>query len=312
MVKRYFGEEFGGVKIRISVNGESVVARTNDNGIFLCRLPMKIKPDTKKNWHKIDFKLLDGIEEGHENATTIGNFFIVDETVDTGIISDIDDTFLVSHATNTLKKIRLMLFKNAHTRIPFKGVSAFYHALQKGSSGGDSNPIFYVSSSEWNLYDLILDFCLFHNIPVGSFLLRDSDISILKFWKSGGGSHDHKLDKIRLLMQFFPGLGFILIGDSGQKDPWIYAQIVQEYPDRIKVIYIRNVGILKKIRPIEKIVKEVAEHGVEMLLVEDTEEAAHHAISKGYISYTSVASIIKEKEKDKQTSDLSALGDRNQ
>ncbi|NJK95261.1 MAG: hypothetical protein HC905_10405 [Bacteroidales bacterium] len=58
-----------------------------------------------------------------------------------GIISDVDDTILVSYATARLMKFRLMFFNNALTRMPFEGVSAFYHSLQRGSGNGTLNPV---------------------------------------------------------------------------------------------------------------------------------------------------------------------------
>ena len=72
-----------------------------------------------------------------------------------GVISDIDDTVLVSHVTSPFKMALVSLFGNAHTRSPFPGVAEFYQALQGGVGGAEQNPIFYVSSSPWNFYDLL-------------------------------------------------------------------------------------------------------------------------------------------------------------
>src|SRR5690606_25786914 len=106
-----------------------------------------------------------------------------------GIISDIDDTILISHSTSLIKKLRLMLLKNASTRLPFEGVAAFYRALHRGINSNCLNPLFYVSSSEWNLYDLLIDFCNHQHIPKGTFMLHDLKVGILKLFKSGRGKH---------------------------------------------------------------------------------------------------------------------------
>ena len=71
------------------------------------------------------------------------------------MISDIDDTIVRTGATSLLMMLRVVLLSNAHTRLPFQGVAAFYGALARGASGQDSNPLFYVSSSPWNLYDVL-------------------------------------------------------------------------------------------------------------------------------------------------------------
>ena len=68
---------------------------------------------------------------------------------------------------------KLTLLHNAHTRLPFEGVAGFYQALQRGRDGEAYNPVFYVSNSPWNLYDLLEDFLDVHGIPRGPLLLRD-------------------------------------------------------------------------------------------------------------------------------------------
>ena len=129
---------------------------------------------------------------------------------------------------------------NARTRLPFPGVAGFYRALRDGATGDENNPIFYVSSSPWNLYDVISEFMDLQEIPRGPILLRDWDyqprialVAIRHF--------DHKGVAIRNIMQMYPELPFILIGDTSQHDPEIYRQFVEEFPGRIPAIYIRDV-----------------------------------------------------------------------
>ncbi len=153
------------------------------------------------------------------------------------IISDIDDTILVSHSTSLIKKVYTLLSRNFERRKPFEGVQAFYHQL---SSRSPNQLFFYVSSSEWNLYDFIVNFCRHHNFPEGKFLLNKIKIGLAQVIRSGGGSHQHKYDKIRMIRETFPSSKLILIGDSGQRDAEIYEKIALEAPDRINEIYIRD------------------------------------------------------------------------
>src|SRR5690606_438380 len=107
---------------------------------------------------------------------------------------------------------RGVLFGNVHTRIPFAGVGAFYRALHTG--GGRMNPLFYVSSSPWNLYDVLSEFLHLHEIPAGPMELRD--------WGLAGdeilpvGHRAHKRVAIDHILARYPELPFILVGDSGQ------------------------------------------------------------------------------------------------
>src|SRR5436305_9913766 len=116
-----------------------------------------------------------------------------------GVVSDMDDTVLQSEITSFVRAARLMLLENARTRLPFPGVAAFYRALERGARGTTANPIFYVSSSPWNLYDLIADFLDAQRIPIGPMLLRDWDIGrdLLR-------TRDRKLTQIRQILTTYP------------------------------------------------------------------------------------------------------------
>src|SRR5690606_10303721 len=136
----------------------------------------------------------------------------------------------------------------------------------KGKTGKYFNPIFYVSSSSWKLYDLLVDFCDVKNIPKGPFFLRSSRLDQYKFISS---IHtDHKLTQIEKILSVYKSLKFILIGDSGQKDPEIYAQVVKDYPGRIEAIFIRDVSKKGRDERVNQLAERVAkEHQVDMIYV---------------------------------------------
>jgi phosphatidate phosphatase APP1 len=133
-----------------------------------------------------------------------------------GIISDMDDTVVQTDVTRWARVLGAVLFGNAHTRLPFRGVAAFYRALEVGT-GGARNPLFYVSSSPWNLYDLLLEFLTLGQIPLGPLNLRA--------WRGGAGElfpSEHgafKQGEIRRILDTYRELSFILIGDRVRKTP---------------------------------------------------------------------------------------------
>ncbi|WP_258097997.1 phosphatase domain-containing protein [Marinoscillum pacificum] len=172
------------------------------------------------------------------------------------IVSDIDDTILVSHSTSLWRKLYLLLTKNHQRRKAFRGTEKFYHQLM-----GEGGQLFYVSSSEWNLYDFLNDFMNYNELPEGVLLLQDIKSGIRDLVKSGGGSHSHKKDKIERLLRVFPDVKFVLIGDSGQKDPYIYQSIVREYPGRVEEVYIRDVRKSKR-DELEILYHSLKDHGV--------------------------------------------------
>ncbi|WP_169513348.1 App1 family protein [Flexithrix dorotheae] len=309
MIKRYLSDGLPGLPVEARHGNKKKVVCSDQNGFFEVNFKNESAfGENGPNWGEIELKLLDTVDEQTPDSMVKGEYLVVNNKLQYGVISDVDDTFLISYSTKFLKKIRLLLFKNAHTRVPFKGVAAFYRALRRGKDGRQKNPIFYVSSSEWNLYDLLVDFCHFHNIPKGPFMLRNIPKNPLKIWKSGRGNHNHKFDKIVRLLELYPELKFILIGDTGQKDAEIYGSVAMEYPEQILGIYLREVNKGKNSVMINNIKETIAAKGVEMILVSDSDEAAKHAYEKGWIHANALPAIYLEKEKDRQTpSDMQQL-----
>ena len=171
-----------------------------------------------------------------------------------GIISDIDDTVISSNVGNKLKMILTVILSNEHTRKPFEGVAGFYRALQLGVNEGEDNPIFYVSNSAWNLYTALLEFLRLQKIPLGPLLLRDFGDHML----FSQVPESHKRSNIKNILDAFPHLPFVLIGDSGERDREIYREIVQEYPTRIRVVYIRSINNHpNRLAAIDKLIEEI-------------------------------------------------------
>ncbi len=309
MLKRYVSDEISGVRVRVSLQGRSEIVETNELGIFHCNMNFPEGLSAGMHSEAVEYELMDEVVENQGVIKATGEILILNGAVPYGVISDIDDTVMVSHSTNTLKKLKLLLFKNARTRVPFEGVAAFYRALNKGLAGQKQpNPVFYVSSSEWNLYDLLVDFFEFRDIPAGPLLLQELEHSIFQFWKSGGGNHEHKFDKIKFLFSFFSDVSFVLIGDSGQRDPEIYLRAAREHPGRVKAVYIRSIGRYHKNNHAREIAREMDKLGIPMLLIDNTREAASHALLNGYIDASSMPDIVQQLEEDHNTRFTDAFG----
>lgn len=302
MIKRYSSDEIPEAKVFVKVEERTETLKTDENGLYEAQLVQETEiPRSPSKWLSYSVRLQQKLSEENPEVKATGEILIPGTDAAFGIISDVDDTILVSHSTHTLRKLWLMLLHNSRTRKPFPGVDAFYQALYRGPGGDSLNPFFYVSSSEWNLYDLLDDFCSYNNLPKGVFLLRDLKGSVLNLRKSGGGNHHHKYDKIRLLFQTYPDLPFVLIGDSGQHDPEIYSSVAFEYPDRVKAIYIRDVTRAHRDREIRTIIEKLAQKGITMLLSRDTVQASYHAAGIRLIPEAAIESIVSDARKDVET-----------
>jgi phosphatidate phosphatase APP1 len=297
--KRIETDELGGARLRVTYQALSQDIVADQDGFFRATIELGTPPSPDSGyWHSVNLQLVDPLPPSGENVVAIAQTLVPPREAEFGVISDLDDTVIQTGATDVIRMVRATLFGNARTRIPFAGVAAFYAALQQGRSGTSFNPIFYVSSSPWNLYDVIEQFMALQRIPMGPTMLRDWGMALDRI---PIGHSAHKLTSIRQIMSMYPEQRFILIGDSGQEDPEIYREIVREFPGRILCCYIRNVTpIGPRGQSLKSIVEEIAQAGSEMVIVEDTNAAAQHAARKGWIAENSLPEIAQEEEQVEQ------------
>ncbi|MFB6317512.1 App1 family protein [Saccharicrinis sp. FJH54] len=283
MIKRYTSDEVPGAEVIVKSRQKSYNTITSDNGIYKLNIPLNTttSSENRTRWEQFDIVLSSSLSDIKNDLKASCEVLFPGRDSDYGIISDVDDTIIVSHSTHILRKLRLMLLQNSRTRTPLPGAAAFYRALHKGVNGDNQNPVFYVSSSEWNLYDLLDDFCTYHDFPKGVFLLKELKSGLLKLRKKEKQEHQHKYKKITTILETYPDLPFVLIGDSGQKDPEIYARIATEYTHRIKAVYIRL--IRKKDRDEKRLEKRMGKLDIPVLFITDTQDAAQHAAKLGLI-----------------------------
>lgn len=229
-------------------------------------------------WHPVEVQHRDGTE----TITGTGELFVPHRT-QYGFISDIDDTIMISHSATWFKRLRILFTTNPHTREIFGGVQKHYQLLALSNTTAEApNPFFYVSSSEWNLYDYLEDFFTYNNLPRGAFLLNH-----VKQWKellkTGKTKHEGKLIRVTRILQAFPHQQFILIGDNTQRDPVIYRAIAEKYNGRIHAIYIRNVVAGKAAATRELLNQLQQQTGIYTCLFSSSDEAINHSRAIGLI-----------------------------
>lgn len=290
MYHRFESDELPGIPLAATLGSQTARVTSDAEGYFRVQFQLEeLLPDER--WHDVHLRLEtdETASETQEKIWATGTILTPSADAEFGIISDIDDTVLQSYVTDWLRMARVALLRNASTRLPFDGVAQFYQALVGGSDGKQDNPVFYVSSSSWNLYDLLVDFLDIQEIPPGPLLLRDIGLDKSRFLTGG---HGHKGDKIDRILDTYPGLPFVLIGDSGQRDPELYREAVDRHPGRIREIYIRDV-VPDHRESVEEIISDSAGQGIEMLLVSDTAAAAEHARQRGLITNEAMQRVVE-------------------
>lgn len=266
--------------VRLNWNGKSYTVKTAHDGFFRFEFePGQTLPPGK---HLVEVELLDA-HRGTENVVTKGKgFVIIPYSNQYACISDIDDTFLVSHSSHLRKRLYVLLTKNAHTRKPFEGVVSHYRLLSRaGTAKNTLNPFFYVSSSEWNLYDFIVEFSNKNSLPQGVFLLNQVK-RLNEAWKTGQSKHGTKFMRIARIIEAYPNQQYILLGDDSQQDPNIYAAIVEHFPGKIRSVYLRHV-YEKNITNVNALIEKIEAAGVPCCHFANSAEAIEHSFNIGLL-----------------------------
>lgn len=277
LLKLFILKPYAFVEVRLQFFDQTIYNKTEVDGFF--KFEWKAQHDIPAGWHNVKVEAIDqygavlNIGEGRVYVPHITQY---------AFISDVDDTVMVSHSATVGRRLRELFIKNPHTRKTFSDTASHYQQLALShTEANQPNPFFYVSSSEWNLYDYLVETFRFNKLPDGAFLLNT-----LKKWKdlikTGKTGHEGKLLRVMRILDTFPNQKFVFFGDNSQKDPEIYSSIVEKYPQNIEAVYIRNIRPEKELETNE-LLKKVKDKGVEACLFKDSEEAIRHSRSIGLI-----------------------------
>lgn len=259
------------IQVTLKFKNLEVTTKTLDDGYFRFDVPFFEELDS--GWHNYYVSCKTGpigiIEEGE---------LLKPFESKVGIISDIDDTFLISHSNNFFLKLYVMLLKNINKRKIFDDVVQHYRHLSIHGQDSEvaSNSFFYVSSSEWNLYGFINDMAEMHDLPKAVYKLKKIKTGIRDFLFTGRGSHDHKFEKVKDIISFYPNLQYVLLGDDSQKDAFIYERICKIFPMSIKAVYLRQTG--RKQKPaVSKVIGNIASLNVDTCYFKNSQKAIQHS-----------------------------------
>jgi phosphatidate phosphatase APP1 len=266
-----------GAHLQLRWEGQLFKTVSEDDGFF--KIEWEVNEHLPPGWHPIQVEMTDA----EENILTTGTgYMLVPYATQLGFISDIDDTFLISHSSNLRKRLYVLFTRNAHSRKPFDGVVRHYQALTLANTTESApNPFFYVSSSEWNLFDYILAFTTVNGLPRGVFLLSQLK-RFSQIFKTGQNKHATKFMRIVRILEHYPSQRFVLLGDSSQQDPNIYAAVVKHFPNQVHAVYIRDVYHKNKQKTAATL-EAIEAEGVPCCFFEHSSEALEHSKKIGLI-----------------------------
>lgn len=267
-VGHFLTDELPGVPLRVSVGDAAVDVVTDDEGYFVARL----RPDAdtlESPWTRGTVELAGeyrGLAEVHRVPVEVR---VPAAEAQFGVISDIDDTILETGVQRVWRMVRQTLTGSALTRTPFPGAPELYRDLAAGA-----NPVFYISSSPWNLHAFLSAFLRHRDFPRGPILLRDL--------LGGADGREPKTGRIDEVLELHPDLPFVLLGDSGEHDPETYADTVRRHPGRILAVYIREVRLDPHDGRVEQVWSGMGDE-VPLVLAADSEAVRRHATGLGLL-----------------------------
>ncbi|PAW60909.1 MAG: hypothetical protein B9S36_07440 [Verrucomicrobiia bacterium Tous-C2TDCM] len=285
MLRRWCTPERPYSLVRLSAGGNSIEKRTNREGYFEIDLPLETV-------HSDELKI--ELPESRMSASATWPIECPARNHDLVILSDVDDTVLVTHAGKILRMIATTLLGNALTRQLFPGVTTLYRHLRRGPEPDDGhlNPIAYVTSSPYNLHGLVSHVFEINGLPLGPFFMTDWGLDEDKWLKR---SHrDHKLGAIRQVLSWYPDKPAILFGDTSQHDVPIYVEAALAYPDRIAVILIHRVSSGKRLGLLLDEASKLEGHPTAIHFFDSHAEAAEILSAAGWISKLQRDEVIND------------------
>ncbi len=186
-----------------------------------------IEADLEPGWQTFTMSV-----EGQEPVEA--RAFIVADTVRFGVVSDVDDTVMVTALPRPFVAAWNSFVVDEHARTPVPGMAVLLEQIMRTHPG---SPMIYLSTGAWNVAPTLRRFLNRNLFPNGSMLLTDWGPTHDRWFRSG---REHKIGNLRRLAQEFPQVRWLLIGDDGQHDEAIYSQFQKEHPDQVAGVAIRR------------------------------------------------------------------------
>ncbi|HCJ49665.1 DUF2183 domain-containing protein [Microbacterium marinum] len=209
--------------VTVTIDGVDHEVAADRGGVVDIVLPATLSP----GWQTVTMHV-----EGSEPVEA--RVFIVGADVRFGVVSDIDDTVMVTALPRPFLAAWNSFVLNEHARQPVPGMAVLLERLMRDNPGA---PILYLSTGAWNVAPTLVRFQRRHLFPSGALLLTDWGPTHDRWFRSGKA---HKEENLRRLAREFPDIDWLLVGDDGQRDDEIYTAFTVEHPDQVSAVAIRR------------------------------------------------------------------------
>ncbi|MFC6355827.1 App1 family protein [Luethyella okanaganae] len=215
----------GYVTVRIEVDGTVIEVRSDRGGVVDAVVPVGLTP----GWHSATLT-------AGGSAPVEAPIYVVDPAVRFGVISDVDDTVMVTVLPRPLLAAWNTFVLDEHARIPTSGMAVLLERLANSHAGA---PVIYLSTGAWNVAPTLTRFLSRNLYPAGALLLTDWGPTHDRWFRSG---QDHKRVNLMRLAEEFPDIRWLLVGDDGQHDEDIYGEFATRRPRNVAAVAIRQLS----------------------------------------------------------------------
>ncbi|MBI3690575.1 MAG: DUF2183 domain-containing protein [Mycolicibacterium aromaticivorans] len=267
-----------GTEVELRIGKHRATEVTDSRGFANFSLPV---PTLRVGWHTAE-AVAAGISD---DEPAVGTGWVMKPSLAAPylVISDIDDTILLTGLTEGVAMVARTLLHAVEQRSAIPGMSAFYRGLARGVESRTGSrraepTFFYVSTGSWSFYSMLEQFVELRAFQPGPMFLTDWGPTERYLRRSGA---EHKRAAVRRLFEAYPRMRFVVIGDSGQRDPLIYEEVAREFPGRVLAAIIRQVGADDDERNVSlrEHAQTLRDEGIPMHLVADAGQAAELARS---------------------------------
>lgn len=229
--RQFFTTQVGNLPVSVSIGEKVIHTRTDSNGYI----------DVIVEGHGLDAGWHEALVTPIVGEPVKAPVVVVDPHATVGLISDIDDTVVVTWLPRMFLAAWNAFFLRTDARKPVPGMAEFYRDMLKNSPNA---PVFYLSTGAWNTLPAMQEFIQSHGLPTGPMLMTDWGPTPTGLFRSG---QEHKKTQLRNLLILFPNIQWILVGDDGQHDPLLYDELAREHPSRVKLIALRQLNPVEQV-----------------------------------------------------------------
>ncbi|MDR5700754.1 App1 family protein [Agromyces aerolatus] len=215
----------GDIPVIIEVGGQRLEVLADRGGVVDTKVPVRLEP----GWHRARL-----YTEGSEPVSA--PVHVIDPGARFGLISDVDDTVMVTALPRPLVAAWNTFVLDEHARIPTPGMAVLFERLVREHPGA---PVIYLSTGAWNVAPTLTRFLDRNLYPAGPLLLTDWGPTHDRWFRSGRA---HKEENLRRLAEEFPDVRWLLVGDDGQHDEELYARFAADHPGRVAAVAIRRLS----------------------------------------------------------------------